>query len=164
MKQKSWLSLVVGAVPGAMPALMGYTAVSGRIDPVGLVLFGIVFLWQLPHFIAISIYREREYTRAGHEVVSARHGIDAAKALLAGSAVPLVGVSFLLWPLGVAGAVYAIVAALLGVWFIGLCAYGYSSENPNSWSRRVFLGSLVYQTVLFGALAVDVAITRLFLA
>ena len=162
MKQRSWLSLVVGAVPGAMPALMGYTAAAGTIDAVGLVLFGIVFLWQLPHFFAISIYREREYTRAGHEVLSAKHGVDVAKSFLAATAVPLVAVSFLLWPLGVAGTIYAVVAGILGVWFIALCAQGFVAEDAKTWSRRVFLGSLVWQTVLFAALAVDVVAARLF--
>jgi protoheme IX farnesyltransferase len=161
MKRRSPWSLVVGAVPGAAPALMGYTAITGTIDAVGLTLFGIVFLWQIPHFVAISIYRESEYVAAGHKVVSALHGLDAAKVVVAGSAVPLVAVSFFLWPLGVAGAIYASVAALLGVWFVVLCARGFVAEDAPTWARRVFLGSLVYQTVLFAALALDVGVSRM---
>lgn len=158
MKRTSYWSLVVGAVPGAMPALMGYTAVSGKIDAVGMTLFGIVFFWQLPHFLAIGIYREREYVAAGHRLVNAAHGLDWAKTLTVATAVPLLIVSLLLWPLGVGSWIYASVCTVLGLWFMGLCVKGFSTENPNKWARRVFLGSLVYQTVLFGVLALDVGI------
>lgn len=158
MKRTSYWSLIVGAVPGAMPALMGYCALSGRIDAVGMTLFGIVFFWQLPHFLAIGIYREREYVAAGHRLINAEHGLDWAKTLTLATAVPLLIVSLLLWPLGVGSWVYASVCIVLGLWFTGLCIKGFSSENPNKWARRVFLGSLVYQTVLFGVLALDVGI------
>ena len=158
MKRTSYWSLVVGAVPGAMPALMGYAAVSGKIDAVGMTLFGIVFFWQLPHFLAIGIYREREYVAAGHKLVNAAHGLDLAKTLTVATAVPLLAVSLLLWPLGVGSWVYASVCIVLGLWFMGLCVKGFSTENPNKWARRVFLGSLVYQTVLFGVLGLDVGI------
>lgn len=161
MKRTSYWSLVVGSVPGAMPALMGYTAASGAIDPVGLSLFGIVFFWQLPHFLAIGIYREREYVAAGHKVVNAEHSVDLARTLTVATAVPLVAVSLMLWPLGVGSWVYAAIAALLGLWFLGLCVRGFATENANKWARRVFLGSLVHQTVLFAALALDVGIRAL---
>lgn len=158
MKRTSYWSLIVGAVPGAMPALMGYTAATGEVDAVGLTLFGIVFFWQLPHFLAIGIYRERDYVAAGHQLINARHGLDAARTLTVATAVPLVPVSLMLWPLEVGSWVYAAIAAVLGVWFLGLCVLGFATENANKWARRVFLGSLVYQTVLFGALALDVGL------
>lgn len=161
MKRKSALSLVVGAVPGAMPALMGYAACAGAIDAVGLSLFGIVFFWQLPHFLAIGIYREREYTAAGHKVVNQRWGLETARALCVGTAFPLVAVSLMLWPLGVGSWVYGLTAVALGVWFLALCGRGFASERANKWARRVFLGTLVYQTVLFAALALDVALRSL---
>lgn len=161
MKRTSYWSLVVGAVPGAMPALMGYAASSGAVDAVGLTLFGIVFFWQLPHFLAIGIYREREYAAAGHKLVNAAHGMDLARTLTVATAVPLVAVSLMLWPLGVGTWIYGAIATLLGVWFLGLCVRGFSTENANKWARRVFLGSLVHQTVLFSALALDVGIRAL---
>lgn len=162
MKRTSYWSLVVGAVPGAMPALMGYAAASGRLDAVGLTLFGIVFFWQLPHFLAIGIYREREYVAAGHQLVNAIHGVDVARTLTIATVVPLVAVSLMLWPLGVGSWVYASVATVLGLWFLSLAVRGFVVENANRWARRVFLGSLVHQTVLFAVLGLDVAMRALF--
>ena len=65
MKQRSHFALWVGAVPGAMPALMGWTAATGRIELGGLAVFGVLFFWQIPHFHAIALYRQRDYERAG---------------------------------------------------------------------------------------------------
>lgn len=164
MKQRSWWSLIVGAVPGAMPSMMGYVAASNQIDLVCLSLFGIAFLWQLPHFVAISIYRMREYTAAGHKVLPALYGIDIAKTFIIGTTAPLIALGVVLWPLGLATPVYAMVALLLGVWFLLLTVRGFSAENANSWARRVFIGSLVYQTVLYAALAIDVVIQKVLIS
>jgi protoheme IX farnesyltransferase len=113
MKQMSCFALVVGAVPGAMPALMGYTAAYGEIDRVALSLFGIAFLWQLPHFIAISLFRCDEYTRAGYPVVPHVAGIKASLWLILISSMALVMNSMLLWWFGVGQWLYAITAAIL---------------------------------------------------
>jgi protoheme IX farnesyltransferase len=164
MKQRSAWSLMVGAVPGAMPALMGYSASTGGIDAVGLTLFGIMFLWQLPHFIAIGIYRDKEYAAAGHKLFNHGRSLDFAKTMIIGTTVPLVAVAIMLWPLGVGSWVYGAVASLLGVWFALLSVSGFSADNSNRWARRVFLGSLVYQTVLFATLALDVGLRALLFA
>lgn len=162
MKQRSAWAVVVGAVPGAMPALLGYASVTGAVDEVGMVLFGIVFLWQLPHFMAITIYREKEYRKAGYVVAATVLGDDVTRTLIVATALPMVAVSLMLVPLGVAGLMYAAVAALLGLWFVGLCAKGFTSDDTAKWSRKVFLASLVYQTVLFAALALDVSVQAMF--
>lgn len=164
MKQVSTLALVVGAVPGAMPPLMGWTAATDSIEAPGLVLFGIMFLWQLPHFLAIAMFREAEYTRAGIKVVPALRGADATRWQAIGWAVALVPVSLMLAPLGIAGALYTAVAASAGLFFLGFClrsfrAYANESDRVGAsrWGRKVFVSSLVYLPVLFAALAVDVA-------
>lgn len=161
MKQVSAWALVVGSVPGAMPAVMGYTAASGALDPVVLCLFGVTFFWQLPHFIAIGVYRERDYVEAGHKLFTDGRPPEHAKTLIVATAAPLVPCAVMLWPLGVGSWVYGAIASLLSVWFIALCVSGFSAENVNKWARRVFLGTLVYQTVLFAALALDVSIRAL---
>lgn len=76
LKTRSPWALHVGALPGALPPLMGWTAARGQIEPAGLVLFAILFVWQLPHFLAISLYRRDDYERAGMKTVgdAAPHG------------------------------------------------------------------------------------------
>ena len=161
LKQKSWMALLVGAVPGAMPPLMGWTAATGALEAPGIVLFGILFVWQLPHFLAIALFRQHEYTRAGIQVLPAVRGAGVTRlhaALWAGALVP---VTLLLVPLGIAGTFYLAVAGLTGLLFAGLCVAGLwrasSAESSHRWARAVFAASLAYLPLLFAALAVDVA-------
>lgn len=155
MKQRSTLALFVGAVPGAIPPLMGWTSVTGRLDLGGLALFGLLFLWQLPHFLAISIYLADDYARGGIRVFSVEHGLRATKAWAATTSFALVPVSLSLVPLGLAGPFYGIVAAVLGA---GLCAWAFSglwvTGSAQRWARNFFLGTLGYLTLIFAALFV----------
>ncbi len=157
MKQRSPAALIVGAVPGALPPLMGWTAATGELAAPGIVLFGILFLWQMPHFLAISIFRQNEYERAGIKVLPSTRGTPVAKrhaVLWAGALVP---VSLLLVPLGIAGGLYLGAAAVLGAGFFAWSLAGLRAEAGNRWARQLFLASLVYLPLLFAALAVDVA-------
>jgi protoheme IX farnesyltransferase len=157
LKQRSPIALIVGAVPGALPPLMGWTAATGELSAPGIVLFGILFLWQLPHFLAISIFREREYTNAGIKVMPAVRGLERTKlhaVLYAGALVP---VSLLLVPLGIAGWMYLGVATVLGLVFLAWAIVGLRKEAGNRWARQLFVASLIYLPLLFAALAVDVA-------
>src|SRR4029453_14479278 len=79
MKQRSHWATWVGAVPGAMPALMGWTAATGRIEPAGLAGVGVLFFWQIPHFLAIAMYRQRDYDAAGLKTLPGQHGLAAAR-------------------------------------------------------------------------------------
>jgi protoheme IX farnesyltransferase len=151
MKQRSTLALFVGAVPGAIPPLMGWTAVTGRVDPGGLALFGLLFAWQLPHFLAVSLYLREDYARGGLKVFSIVHGERRTRAAIAASTLLLVPVSLLLVPLGVAGPAYGAVALALGVGLAALALAGLGREG-GGWARTFFLATLVYLTVLFGAL------------
>lgn len=162
MKQRTSWALVVGAVPGAMPALLGYVAASGQIDAVGMSLFGFVFFWQLPHFLAITLYRDKEYAKAGYVVAASVLGARSTRHLVLATALPTVGVSLLLWPLGVTGAAYGIFALLIGLWFLGLCLKGYRAKDLPAWARKVFFGTLVYQCALFAVLGVEVGARVLF--
>ena len=158
MKRTSAWSLVVGAIPGAMPALMGGTLAAGHFEAAGVSLFAIAFVWQLPHFLAISLYRESEYTAAGHKVFPA--SVDTTKALILATTAPLAALGVALWPIGLAGPVYALVALIVGVWFTFTCVAGYAPAVDtrvlvDAWARRVFIASLVWQTVVFGTLALD---------
>ena len=102
MKQRSHHALLVGAVPGAIPPLLGWTAVTGRIDAGGAVLFAILFLWQIPHFLAITLFRKDEYARAGLQVMPNVTGDHAVRHAIVRWTMALVASTVLLVPLGIA--------------------------------------------------------------
>jgi protoheme IX farnesyltransferase len=158
MKQRSPKALLVGSIPGAMPPLMGWTAATGHLEAPGLVLFGILFLWQLPHFLAISVFRQNEYAKAGIKVLPSVKGNAVTKVHAIAYAGALVPMSLMLVPLGIAGSLYLWVMGIGGVLFAALCVSGLraSGGEDNRWARAVFIASIVYLPLLFGALAVDV--------
>ena len=155
MKQVSSWALLVGSVPGAMPPLLGWTAATEAIDGAGLALFGILFVWQLPHFIAISMYRQKEYDNAGIKTVASQLGLTIAKWQILLWTTALVVVSLALVPLEVAGGIYLISASVLGAIFMGIALAGFRTTKPNRWARAVFLYSLVYMNLMVVFLAVD---------
>ena len=155
MKQISPSALLVGAVPGAMPPLMGWTAVTGSIDPPGLVLFGVLFLWQLPHFIAIATFRKDEYARAGLKVLPWVRGDRVARTHAIVWAALLLPVSLGLYVLGVAGVAYASVAAVMGVVYLWMAVRRPGADGERAWAKKLFLFSLVYLPVVFAALMID---------
>ena len=155
LKRKTPQALLVGAVPGAMPPLMGWTAVTGDIDVPGLVLFGILLLWQLPHFIAIAVYRKHDYATAGFKTVPVVRGNTNAKWQTVAYATLLVPLSMALTPLGAAGWIYGAGACAVSVWFLVRCIQGFNTLTPARWGRRVFLASLVYLPALGAFLLVD---------
>jgi len=151
-------ALLVGAVPGAMPPLLGWTAVTNRIEPAALVLFAIVLVWQLPHFIAIALFRKDEYRRAGIRVVPIVRGDAVAKIEAVAWVTLLVPVSLMLAPLGVASFRYTMAAAILGAAFLGWSFTGLDPKAGPTWARNYFFASLVYLPALTAALVLDVVI------
>ncbi len=150
-------ALIVGAVPGALPPLMGWTTHTGRVDAVGLVLFGILLLWQVPHFIAIAVSHKADYQRAGIQVRPLVSGEKRAVQEALVYSLLLLVTSLLLVPLAKAGLLYLLGASLLGLWIVLLCLRGLRSSSP-AWARSVFLASLAYLPLLTGVLIVDVVI------
>jgi protoheme IX farnesyltransferase len=157
LKRHSSIALFIGAVPGALPPLMGWTAVTGHLDAPGLALFGILFLWQIPHFLAIAIYRAADYARAGFKVLPLTASARTTRLTIVAFSIVLLAVSVTLLPLHVAGPIYATVAALLGVVFVAWGAAGFrrTATATGPWARSLFFYSLVYLTLLFVALALD---------
>lgn len=152
MKSRTHWAMVVGAVPGALPPLMGWTAATGRVELPGLVLFGILFFWQLPHFIAIALFRKAEYRAAGLTSLPLEKGDDVARIHAVGYVLALLPVSVLPFVVGVAGPLYLAVAAALGLFFAGVTIQGWWQKGDAVWARRLFGVSLLYLTGLFGAL------------
>jgi protoheme IX farnesyltransferase len=154
LKQRSHLALLVGAVPGAMPPLLGWTAATGKIGAGGIVLFAILFLWQVPHFLAISIFRKDEYARAGLKVMPNTLGLRATKHTIARYLFALLAVSLLLVPLGVARPGYTVMAGALGTVFLGWGCWGLREDAGARWARSLFGISILYLALLFCALMV----------
>jgi heme o synthase len=157
LKYRSPAALIVGAVPGALPPLMGWTAVSGRIDAGGLWLFGILFLWQMPHVIGLSSYRAADYQSAGVCVLPLVRGPRVAQLHAIGWAAVLLAFSLAAGPLGVAGPLYLALAVGLGVAYLGSTLYAWvrPNESVEVWGRRVFLVSLLYLPLLLSGLLLD---------
>ena len=160
LKRRSSAALIVGAFPGAAPPLLGWTAATGRIDAVGAMLFLILLLWQIPHFIAIAIYRKAEYERAGIKVLTAVRGEDNAKLQAVAYSAALVVASLFLVPLRVAGYGYFVIASALGAAFFVFCLWGFERNSGKVWARQFFLSTLVYLPALVGALVLDVALLQ----
>jgi heme o synthase len=152
MKQRSHWAVWVGGVPGAMPALMGWTAATGRIDLAGLAVFGVLFIWQVPHFHAIAMYRQRDYDAAGLKTLPSARGVASARREIALYLVVQVAVSFAPVWLGVTGIPYFITAAVLGAFVL---AQGLRGDGSTKWARNVFLASIVYLPVLFAVMVLD---------
>jgi heme o synthase len=155
LKRHSAIALFVGAVPGALPPLMGWTAVTGRLDAGGLALFAILFLWQIPHFLAIAIYRAADYARAGFKVLPLTISARATRVTIVTFSAALVLATVLLEPLRVAGLPYLVCAVLLGAVFIGWAVAGFRRAAAGAWARSLFFYSIVYLTLLFVALVID---------
>lgn len=155
MKRRSPAALYVGAVPGAIPPLMGWTAATGELGAPGLVLFAVLFLWQVPHFVAIALYRSDEYAAAGFQTLPVARGAQRSLVHAAVCAAALVVASVLLTPAGAAGGIYLALALLLGGGFFVCSLRGFRAAAPRRWARSLFLASLVYLPALFAALALD---------
>jgi protoheme IX farnesyltransferase len=158
LKRRTYMALLVGAVPGAIPPLLGWTTVTGTIGLGGLLLFAFLFLWQIPHFAAISLFRADEYRRAGLQVVSVQRGERATRELIAVWSGLLVATSLLFAPLRLAGAWYESAALLLGAAFLSLAVLGLRATPPfdsKRWARRVFAFSIPYLTILLVMVLAD---------
>ncbi|HCH61574.1 MAG: protoheme IX farnesyltransferase [Deltaproteobacteria bacterium] len=155
MKRRSSVSTLVGALPGALPPLIGWTAATGSLDAGGLALFALLFLWQIPHSLAIGIYRGPEYEKAGLKVFPNEHGLHATRLQALLYTTPLVAIPLLLVHLGIGGWATLIAGATLGTWFFALALQGFRHQGEARWARRFFMASLVYLSGLFVALGAD---------
>ncbi|MBK9265585.1 MAG: protoheme IX farnesyltransferase [Polyangiaceae bacterium] len=154
LKRKTTAALLIGAVPGAIPPLLGWTTVTDRIDAPGAVLFLILFLWQVPHFLAIALFRSGDYQRAGLKVLPAERGEALTRRHIVGYLVALLAVSLLVVPLGVAGPVYFVAALVFGVGFLAYGVMGLRSSGDVRWARGLFAVSILYLMLIQVALVV----------
>ena len=155
LKTRTTLSVVLGAFPGAVPPLIGWTAATGQVTVAALILFAILFLWQFPHFLAIAwMYRE-DYARAGIKMlpVVEPDGKVTGQQIITYTAM-LVPVSLLPALIGLAGTIY-----FAGALAIGLVFFYYSvraARGRTSWqARQLLLASVLYLPVLFALMVIN---------
>lgn len=155
-KKRTRWSTEIGAVSGALPPLIGWAAAEGGVSTLGWVLFGILFFWQIPHFIAIALFRQEDYDRAGLKTLPSERGPEVAKLQAVVYTGLLVVSSLLLYVFRVAGVLYLVSALLLGLLFF---AAAIANLRPGTApARKLFVVSLLYLTLLFVALGVDTAL------
>ncbi|HEV8544534.1 MAG TPA: heme o synthase [Verrucomicrobiae bacterium] len=155
LKRITTLNTFIGAIPGAIPPLMGWTAATGHVSAAGWSLFAILFLWQLPHFMAIAwLYRE-DYARGGFKMLPI---IDPDGSKTAAQAIchsfGLIPVSLFPALLGVAGVVYFGGAILLSLTFL-FFAIQFSRKLTAERARHLFIASIIYLPLLLGLLVLD---------
>lgn len=155
MKRRSPLATFVGAVPGALPALIGWTAAAGRPSAGGWALFAIVFLWQIPHFMAIAWMFRDDYRRAGFPMLAVIDptGSRAGREALVWTAA-LLPVSVSPMFVGISGTAYAWLAGVLGAALLSL-AIRFNSTRSDASARALFFGSITYLPLLWAAMMLD---------
>jgi protoheme IX farnesyltransferase len=155
LKRRSPVCTTVGAVPGAMPPLIGYTAASGHLDSAALALFAILFVWQFPHFHAIALMYREDYARGGIRMlpVVQPDGAATAKRIVACS-ILLIPVSLLPRFLDMTGSIYFTSAIVAGM---GLLYFGVrlGRERTHTRARQVLLASVLYLPALLALMVID---------
>ncbi len=159
LKRRTPQNIVIGGAAGAFPALIGWTAVTGHVDLLPVMLFLLVFLWTPPHVWSLSLFIYSDYGAAGVPMMSVVAGAKATRLQALLYALPMAAVAIAPWPLGLAGAIYGIAATLLSLVFLGLAArVGVSRVADQALmkaERHLFAYSIIYLFAVFGALVVD---------
>jgi len=161
LKRVTTLNTAIGAIPGALPPLMGWAAARDNVSREGWALFAILFFWQLPHFMAIAwLYRD-QYAKAGFVMLpvrdpegvrTGRHAVSHTLGLIAVSICPAIIKTDPALP--ITGRIYFFGALLLGIGFLW-CAIQFSRQLTRESARQLFFASILYLPLLFGLMAVD---------
>jgi protoheme IX farnesyltransferase len=155
LKQRTWWSTTIGAIPGAMPPMIGFAAAAGTLTPQSWVLFAILFLWQFPHFYSIAWMYKEDYARAGIRmlpVVEPDCRSTARQIVLYGLA--LVPVSLAPALVGMSGRIYLVGALVLGLWFL-YSGVRVAVDRTVLRARAVLLASVLYLPLIYGLMLID---------
>lgn len=148
LKRITPMCTVLGGITGAIPPVMGWTAVTGQIEPAAIVLFGILFFWQPPHFWALALLRVEEYRNAGIPMLPVVHGAEMTRRQILLYATALLPISALLYATGVVTWTYLVLALILGLGFVGAAIYSMRDPENVVKTQKLFLYSLAYLTIL----------------
>jgi protoheme IX farnesyltransferase len=147
-------NIVIGGASGAMPPVLGWTAVTGDVAPEALLLFLIVFVWTPPHFWSLALYRANDYARAGLPMLPVTHGPDYTKLQIVLYTFALTAVTLLPYAVKMSGPLYLAAVVVLDLVFIGY-AIALWRAYTDELARRTFRYSIFYLAALFAALLVD---------
>ncbi|MED0685553.1 heme o synthase [Anoxybacillus ayderensis] len=150
-KRSNTLNTVIGSVSGAVPPVIGWTAVDDGFHIVPVILFLLMFLWQPPHFLALAMKRCEEYRAAGIPMLPVVHGFAMTKRQIVIWIVALLPLPFYLFSLGVP---FLVIATLLNVGWLALGLAGFKMKDDMKWAKWMFIYSLNYLTILFVAMVI----------
>ena len=153
-------NIVIGGAAGAVPVLVGWAAVTGRIGLPAVILFAVVFLWTPPHFWALALRYRGDYAAAGIPMLPVVAGVRSTGRSILAYTVAVVAASFALWPVAHTGPVYPVAAAVLGAMFLGGAMRLRQEKVTSRHATRLFRFSIVYLALLFLAVAADTLIRR----
>ncbi|RMF21612.1 MAG: protoheme IX farnesyltransferase [Deltaproteobacteria bacterium] len=155
LKRRTTLATLIGAVPGALPPVMGWAAAAGRIDAPAAILFAIMFLWQIPHFLAIGRLFESDYRRAGFAMLSLVDGGGRiAERQMVYYALALIPVSMMMTLAGLTGPLYAFLALAAGCGYLA-AAVRAAWRPGRATARGLLLASVLYLPAIVGAMLLD---------
>lgn len=155
LKRSTPQNIVIGGAAGAVPPLVGWVATTGSFDPAALYLFAIVFYWTPPHFWALSLRMKDEYAAVGVPMLPVVRGEDETRRQITLYTFLLVAVTFLPFAGRLFDGIYAVCAAILGGWFLWLAVRLQRNPSPAS-ALKLYLFSMLYLALLFGAMVADV--------
>lgn len=155
LKLRTPACTAIGAIPGAMPLVLGWTAAGGELSSGALALFAILYVWQFPHFLAIAWIYQDQYRGAGLKMLPGDGQRPALVGLIAvGHALVLVPVTLWARSLGLAGDAYALTAIILGCWYV-MASIRFAGEPSVHTARRLLWTSLAHLPMLLAALTID---------
>jgi protoheme IX farnesyltransferase len=159
LKPRTAQNIVIGGAAGAFPPLIGWVAATGRVELLPVLLFAIIFLWTPPHFWALSLFVRSDYAAAGIPMLPVVAGIESTRRQVFLYSLPMAAAAVAPWPLGLAGAVYGVSAAILGFVFLVLAgrvlANRATEPGEMGAEKHLFAYSVFYLFALFTALVAD---------
>ena len=154
LKRATPQNIVIGGAAGAAPPVLGWTAVTGTLDPNSLLLFLIIFVWTPPHFWALAIYRRDDYAAADIPMLPVTHGVEFTRLQILLYTILLFVVTLLPYLVGMSGLFYLVGAVLLGVGFL-YYAILMRFNHDDRLAMRTFSYSIIYLMLLFAFLLID---------
>jgi protoheme IX farnesyltransferase len=154
LKRATPQNIVIGGLSGAMPPLLGWSAVTGTIEPGALILVLIIFAWTPPHFWALAIHRKDDYAKTGIPMLPVTHGVHVTKIHIVLYTIIMILVSILPYLTGMSGPIYLLAAIVLGLGFLAWSLLLMFRQKDNT-AMDTFRYSIIYLMVLFVVLLVD---------